>query len=473
MNTLTQNQMSNTENYTTETWTSDILAAKTAHIDAFVLNTGYGMQYTNTSLSDAFAVAKDLDFKLFFSFDYTATTYGTHGVGRWSANNITELLDEYIVHPAYFRTPYKGSSRPLVSTFEGFEAASDWAGIKKNVSEDIVFVPDWASVGPVRASNVTSMDGLMSWNAWPDGTNAMNTSDDEAYRVIIDSRGEDKLYIMPISPWLYTNLPQFNKNWVWRGDDLWYVRWQQVLTLDPPPDFVEIISWNDYGESHYIGPLHEDEVGTEILSDAGAPFDYANGMPHDGWRVLLPYLIEQYKVESKEERDNVEIKEELLSVWYRLSPAWACEDGNTTGNAEAHDQTIFEPVEILEDKIFYSALLEESANVDVFIGGGNGTARWTDTPQGGRGIYHGSVDMGDREGEVVVMLSRNGETFNEMRGKGIELQKNCPLNQTNWNAWVGVGNATSRALESWGSRPVLPGLGWMAILIVVGFFTCF
>ncbi|KAL4794005.1 glycoside hydrolase [Aspergillus venezuelensis] len=464
--------MSNTANYTPETWESDIHAAKAAHIDAFALNTGYGMTFTNTSLSDAFAAASALDFKLFFSFDYTATTYGVHGEGHWSPPNITALLDEYIAHPAYFRTPYKGSHRPLVSTFEGFEAASDWAGIKKNVSEEVVFVPDWASVGPVRASNVSAMDGLMSWNAWPDGTNSMDTSDDEAYRVILDSRGADKLYIMPVAPWLYTNLPQFSKNWVWRGDDLWYVRWQQVLSLEPPPDFVEIISWNDFGESHYVGPLHADEVGTEILADAGAPFDYVDGMPHDGWRVLLPYLIELYKAGSEEEREDVAIEEELLSVWYRLSPAWACEDGNTTGNTEQHGQTILEPVEVLEDKVFYSALLEERANVSVIIGGKAGeAAAWTDTPDGSRGVYHGSVNMGDREGEVVVMLSRNGEIFNEMRGKGIELQKNCPLNHTNWNAWVGVGNATARPLESLGSRPILGGLplNWTA-LIVVGLF---
>ena len=40
---------------------------------------------------------------------------------------------------------------------------------------------------------------------------------------------------------------------MWSGDSLWYDRWQQIWTVQP--EFVEIISWNDYGESHYIGPL--------------------------------------------------------------------------------------------------------------------------------------------------------------------------------------------------------------------------
>lgn len=32
--------------------------------------------------------------------------------------------------------------------------------------------------------------------------------------------------MMPISPWFFTNLPGYDKNWLWRrGDMLWYDRW--------------------------------------------------------------------------------------------------------------------------------------------------------------------------------------------------------------------------------------------------------
>ncbi|KAJ5475006.1 hypothetical protein N7539_008072 [Penicillium diatomitis] len=54
-----------------------------------------------------------------------------------------------------------------------------------------------------------------------------------------------KLYIFSDSP--------LNKNWVFPSDLLWYDRWVEILHLRP--QFVEIISWNDYGESYYIGPL--------------------------------------------------------------------------------------------------------------------------------------------------------------------------------------------------------------------------
>lgn len=44
-----------------------------------------------------------------------------------------------------------------------------------------------------------------------------------------------KAYMMPVSPWFYTNLP--DKNYLWRGDDLWHNRWQQVSKVQP--DYVE------------------------------------------------------------------------------------------------------------------------------------------------------------------------------------------------------------------------------------------
>lgn len=44
--------------------------------------------------------------------------------------------------------------------------------------------------------------------------------------------------MMPVSPWFYTNLPEYSKNWLWRGDDLWHIRWQQVLDIQPT--FVEV-----------------------------------------------------------------------------------------------------------------------------------------------------------------------------------------------------------------------------------------
>ncbi|KAL2870142.1 glycoside hydrolase family 71 protein [Aspergillus lucknowensis] len=447
--------VSNTKSYTPKTWKSSILTAQSASIDAFALNAGYDTlkhAHTPQALADAFAAAQELDFKLFFSLDYS-------GDGHWPRDRAVDLLKEYTDHPAYFR---HSDGRALVSTFEGFESAGDWGYIK---GECCIFIPDWTSAGPRRASTIADVDGLMSWIAWPEGTSEMTTTTDEAYLSALRGRP----YIMPVSPWFYTNLRRFGKNWVWRGDDLWYTRWQQVLGLDPQPEYVEILTWNDYGESHYIGPLPEErgEVAG-ILDEAGAPFDYVTGMPHDGWRVLLPYLIAQYKATTEEERQGVEIGEEVLSVWYRVSHADACKDGGTTGKSKAPEQNQLAPGEVLEDRVFYSALLEEEAEVRVSIGGDSQSAEWMNVPDGGKGVYHGSVPMGERTGEVVVTLSRKGEALAEMKGASIE--RECARNLTNWNAWVGNATARTRPKQEGGKESrAAARQPWGSLLA----FTCF
>jgi hypothetical protein len=87
------------------------------------------------------------------------------------------------------------------------------------------------------------------------------------------------------------------------GDDLWRDRWEEVMVVQP--DFVQIISWNDYGESHYIGPLYE----YEAFSVGKAPFNYAHAMPHDGWCLFLPYYIDTYK------NGKASIKKEGVVGW--------------------------------------------------------------------------------------------------------------------------------------------------------------
>ena len=55
---------------------------------------------------------------------------------------------------------------------------------------------------------------------------------------------------------------------VYSGDMLIYLRWLEILSN--PPQYLELITWNDYGESHYIGPLstrHTDDGGSKWAND--------------------------------------------------------------------------------------------------------------------------------------------------------------------------------------------------------------
>lgn len=70
-------------------------------------------------------------------------------------------------------------------------------------------------------------------------------------------------------------------------------------------------------------------------------------------------------------------------------------------------QDVFGPSQLLQDRVYYSALLGSPANVTVSIGGVSVTAGWEadNIPIGGIGIYHGSVNFAGKNGTVVVSYS--------------------------------------------------------------------
>ncbi|KAF3399955.1 hypothetical protein F1880_007977 [Penicillium rolfsii] len=95
---------------------------------------------------------------------------------------------------------------------------------------------------------------------------------------------------MAISPSFYNHLPGYNKNWLWNSGSLWFDRWQELFGSDPMPEFVEIISWNDYCESNYIGLIRKNALAA--LDIGKAPYDYVTGYPHGAGHNIIPFLID-------------------------------------------------------------------------------------------------------------------------------------------------------------------------------------
>lgn len=116
-------------------------------------------------------------------------------------------------------------------------------------------------------------------------------------------------------------------------------------------------SWNDFGESHYTGPLRE----SAIIPQAKP---YASVIPHDGLRFVLPYYIAAYKAGNR----KVPIAQEGAVFWYRTSPRFAGSDSGTRlGPSGAQSATA-----AVEDAVFVLALAASGAagaSVQVSIGG--------------------------------------------------------------------------------------------------------
>ena len=194
-----------------------------------------------------------------------------------------------------------------------------WTTIRASLPSDIYFVPDWSSQPPDWNGDL--VDGKYSWDMEPVGASNMTTTTDTAYSAT------GKSYMMGVSPWFFIDLPEYGKSWVWRGDSLWYDRWQHVL--DVLPEFVEIVTWNDFGESHYIGPSIESGIPQGADTDARS---YVDGMDHTGWLQTLDWQIAAYKhAFDPAVNPAPSVREDKVVYWYRLSPASA---GTTsaTGN---------------------------------------------------------------------------------------------------------------------------------------------
>jgi hypothetical protein len=422
----------NTEHYTSGDFLNDIRLAQDAHIDGFVLNIANADPTNDRSIPMAFEAAASLGFKLLFSFDYA-------GHGDWPKDAVIGLLKQYGQHSAHFRR----GSQPLVSTFEGFKSSGDWADIRAQTN--CYFMPSWSSVGAKRAVRTNAVDGLFSWGAWPAGPKSTDMEIDASYLIFLDGAS----YMMPVSPWFYTNLPGYNKNWLWRGDSLWHERWNLVFSLVSQnqwvdqPEYLQIISWNDYGESHYIGPLNDKAY---VAFDIGqAPYNYVKGYPHDAWRMLLPFAIDTYKT------GHATITKEVLVSWYRLTPAAACGTGGTTGNTAAQVQQELPPGDLAQDKIFISAVLGSPAILRVSVGGLTGIVKWDDVPYGNIGMYHGSYAYKGRTGGVTVELVDPASGAVIATLNGASLRTTCEQGITNWNPWVG-GVQTSRGVNK---KPLL------------------
>lgn len=252
----------------------------------------------------------------------------------------------------------------------------------------------------------------------------MSTEVDSSYTSAL----EGKPYMMPVSPWFYTNLPGYRKNWLWPSDTLWWQRWQQIWQQQP--EYVEIISWNDYGESHYIGGLYTNELHAFKPETGNPAFDYVSGMPHDGWRELLPFVIETYK------NSFSQLLDERLVVWYRPNPNRQGSNGGTTANDRGHGQETFDPADVQPNAIYWSVAARSQPDIRVMVGGALITSLVIEEPVGGVGIWHGRALYGSARGDVTVKAFRNNAMI-----PGLDVRGDKPISSScsfvNWNAVVG------------------------------------
>jgi glucan endo-1,3-alpha-glucosidase len=224
------------------------------------------------------------NFKLFFSFD--------HGAGHLSGNpnQYADFFKSYSTRPSYFNftDPNTGKAKPLVSTFGGESVPdSQWSTFKQKVGA-VLIVPGFYQATPSTTffANRPSIDGVFNWNSWQPSSSGrvrVSSADDTTYNTA--AHDTKRVFMMGISPVQAKHLDA-SQNWYRRGEDNLEYRLDQALALQP--DIIQLQSWNDAGEGHYMGNLWPEPLDnrTKLLTDA---------YPHTGYGQILPAFIQAWK----------------------------------------------------------------------------------------------------------------------------------------------------------------------------------
>ncbi|KAG8908652.1 hypothetical protein FRB99_004940 [Tulasnella sp. 403] len=285
----------NAASYDKNQWLSEIKLAAAQGIDAFALNLGQQPTWQPDRMQDAYdmALASGTGFKMLISFDMTAISCSSWGDTAY----LTNLINRWAKHGAQLKDT---SGAVYVSTFAGEYCSWGQGSIVPGWVQAVKTGPGTAGVKtkfiPGFFTNASSnymyrdfMDGMFPWNnGWPMGDYDTNW-DPDAYDLQYVDRTRGQVYMAPVSPWFFTHYPPYswNKNWIYRGDDHHYVgRWEQVIYHRAQVDLVEIVTWNDYGESSYIGPIGKDQPNSQA---------WVNGFPHNAWLTLTGYYAKAWK----------------------------------------------------------------------------------------------------------------------------------------------------------------------------------
>ncbi|KAJ1331844.1 glucan endo-1,3-alpha-glucosidase [Microdochium nivale] len=373
----------------------DVAKAQTMGVDTFVLNIGRPDQgWATDCISSLFAAAAGTDFKFIFSLDLLQTN---------DPNQFAAVINQYINHNNYFRTG--PNDLPMLSTFSNAPnwGPDTWTAFRASLASDTFFVPvfDQQNIEGYYTDHEAfwatwsaALDGVFSWEqAWPsESSTHQNISSSLDFTLLSAARSRGKAYMSGLSALQYKHFQ--GNHWYRSGDVVLPERMTQLLSLPAAerPQIVQVQTWNDAGESHYVGPLHPEGLPGDILA-------YANQEehPHDGWAPVLQSFTAAWKsgaASAAEMRPPSGRGPVAGSMWHReflTSSVCAGTDGKPGGAGAA------------VDSVNWAVVLDGEAEGEYFVqvwSGGEMIARDLLMP----GLNYkavGGVKLGEQVVEVV------------------------------------------------------------------------
>jgi glucan endo-1,3-alpha-glucosidase len=355
-------------------WKADMQSAKSIGIDAFAMNwmppdCQTGLSWQMDRIDDAYKAAEEVGFKLVHSFDmsWTECSYG----GYWNTTYMADVLQKH----AGSKATYRWNSNMLVTTYGGDRVQqygnlffADLKAKMKSSGNAISFTPaltsysDKAQKDPEGAAykmvqEFPTTDGYFNWQAWPMTDNVNNTcTPDEAFQYQMKQSGKTGPYIMAVSPWQFKDLDNGSNMdaWVAPGDWLFVKRLEAIAKQDIKPDIIELLTWNDWCESHYLRDLPGNSTSATDYADLNNMEAYVAGQNHSPWRIITKYYVSWWK-----NGKQPEITEDQVVFWYRVHAKDAqCNQGSA----------VIRNSDMLEDAIFAWAAVTKDSKISMTLG---------------------------------------------------------------------------------------------------------
>lgn len=286
----------------------DVRNAIKAKLDGFILNIG-DQDWEIERLSDMYDAASEYPgFKLFVNVNMT---YPVNRNGR-------KLVD--IVSSIYKKdSQFKINGKVVFGTYLGqdlYDQGSRVTWWNKNFftplklqNIKIYFIPYWPLPPSPLFKDHAFVDAYQSFNAWPPRYDPIDYKGDEQY--IETAHKLNKKVMSSVSPCYFTHFP--NNNLVYRSEDTWHLRWEQLI--NSKADFAQVVSWNGFHESHAVGPINSN-------SSVGA-YDWYNEMSNEAFARMLPFYAEWFRTGKQPS-----LTENVVFFYHRQHSKWAPETLN-------------------------------------------------------------------------------------------------------------------------------------------------
>jgi len=408
--------------YNDQQWKEDMHSAKSIGIDAFAMNwmppgCEEDLSWQASRIDDAYRIAEKVGFKIVHSFDMSWAACKENAY--WNTTYMAEVLKKHADNEASYR--WKGDM--LVTTYGGdrvhqygdsfFEDLKAKMRLLKNPISLTPALTKYAEEAQTSTEDAVrrmiedfpSADGYFNWQAWPmNGKTNSTCAADKAFQDGLAHKGKNGPYIMAVSPWQFKDLDNGNgmDAWVAPSDWLFVNRLEAVAQQKVKPDIIELLTWNDWCEFHYLRDLPGNSTSATDYADLNNMKTYVDGQDHSPWRIIAKYYISWWKHGKKPS-----ITEDQVVFWYRVHQK----------NAECNQgSNIIRNSNLVEDAVFAWAAVTEESKISMTLGNNVTREFNANNSHPALGSLSFPKDLSDSGTTPEVTIERDGERIHHGRG---------------------------------------------------------